>query len=38
MSNKELNLIEKKGKRYLEENLTYEILAKKYLNVTLEDE
>ena len=36
MSKKELNLIGRKGKRYLEENLTYEVLAKKYLNIILE--
>ena len=36
MSKKELNLIGRKGKRYLEENLTYKVLAKKYLNIILE--
>ena len=38
MPKKELNLIGRKGKRYLEENLTYEVLAKKYLNIILENE
>ena len=38
MPKKELDHIGQKGKSYLEENLTYEILAKKYLNIILEDE
>lgn len=38
MPKKELDHIGQKGKSYLEENLTYEILAKKYLTIILENE
>ena len=38
MSKKKLNLIGGKGESYLEVNLTYENLAKKNLNIILEDE